>query len=189
MLSQLAKFIVALNSNTHTGQLAGGIVCGLFLGLTPFWSLHNLFILAVVCVVRLNISFTLISLAVFSTLAISIAPSAINLGEQLLHAPSLQDFWTERYQSDIWRLTHFNHTLTLGSFVIALASALPLFVLSYSLINGLPRRRGFRVVIGPARKKSIATLFGFKRTQYNRRYANEKVVLFFLKWLDCAKLF
>ena len=135
MLSQLAKFIVALNSNTHTGQLAGGIVCGLFLGLTPFWSLHNLFILAVLCVVRLNISFTLISLAVFSTLAISIAPSAIHLGEQLLHAPSLQDFWTERYQSDIWRLTHFNHTLTLGSFVIALTSALPLFVLSYSLIK------------------------------------------------------
>jgi uncharacterized protein (TIGR03546 family) len=55
-------------------------------------------------------------------------------GEALLTLPSLKGMWTSMYNSDFWRLAHFNNTLTLGSLVVSLALAVPLFFVSKVLI-------------------------------------------------------
>ncbi len=134
MLSSLAKLLNALNSEVAPWQIALALCFALPVALTPFWGLHNLLILLVVLLVRCNISAFLFGLAVFSLLAMLIDPVSVRLGESLLSNPGLQDFWTGLYQNDFWRLMGFNHTLTLGGFVIAAMAFAPLFVLFRVLI-------------------------------------------------------
>lgn len=119
MISYAIKLFSALNENTHPAQLAGATCLGLIFGLTPFWSLHNLVVLLLVCILRININFFILSFTLFSGIAWLVDPWLNNIGTSLLTASSLTSFWTTLYQSDFWRLTHFNNTLTLGSFITA----------------------------------------------------------------------
>jgi uncharacterized protein (TIGR03546 family) len=57
------------------------------------------------------------------------------IGEALLTLPTLQGLWTTLYHQDIWRLAHFNNTLTLGSLVSAVVLAIPLVLVSNFLVK------------------------------------------------------
>jgi uncharacterized protein (TIGR03546 family) len=135
MIKMLLKLFKALNSNASPWQLAFAIAFGLIVGLSPFYSLHNLLILLIVCVVRINMSAFFLSIIFFTGVAYMVDSQAIKLGESLLTNPEYYSFWTQLYQNDIWRLTHFNHTLTLGSLVISLILFIPVAVLSKFLIT------------------------------------------------------
>ncbi len=134
MLTQLAKFLKVLNSDSNPGQISLAFALGMILGLTPLWSAHNLIFLLLVCIVRINLSAFLVGFTFFSALAYLCDPIFNSLGELLLTHQALQPLWTTLYQSDIWRLLHFNHTLTLGSFVLASISAIPVFIIFRYLI-------------------------------------------------------
>ncbi|WP_221796872.1 TIGR03546 family protein [Oceanobacter mangrovi] len=135
MLSSLAKLLKALNSETAPWQIALALCLALPVALTPFWGLHNLLILLVALLIRCNFSSFLVGLALFSLLAMVVDPLSVRLGESLLANPALIDTWTSLYQNDFWRLMGFNHTLTLGGFVIAMVAFAPLFVVLRVLIN------------------------------------------------------
>ena len=135
MIKMALKLLKALNSNASPWQLAFAIAFGLIVGLSPFYSLHNLLILLIVCLVRVNMSAFFLSIMFFTGIAYMIDVQAINLGESLLTNPEYYTMWTDLYQSDIWRLSHFNHTLTLGSLVIALILFIPITILSKFLIT------------------------------------------------------
>jgi len=134
MLTMLAKLLNALNSESAPWQLALAFSLSLIVALTPMFSLHNLLVLLLAFVIRVNLSAFFVGVAAFSLLAIVIDPYSIQLGASLLAQPSLQEFWTGLYQTDAWRMTAFNHTLVLGGLVLSLLAFLPLFVLSRVLI-------------------------------------------------------
>lgn len=134
MLGRLLDFLKILNGDVSPGQIAAGLCLGLLLAFTPFWSLHTIIVLFVICVFRVNISAALIGMAVFSLPAYFLDPYFIQLGEYILTKPEWQAFWTQLYQQDIWRLAHFNNTLTMGSLVVSLAAFIPLFVIFRWLI-------------------------------------------------------
>jgi uncharacterized protein (TIGR03546 family) len=71
---------------------------------------------------------------VFSGIAYLAAPAMTAAGEALLTSNSLIPLWTSMYQNDIWRLAHFNHTLTLGSLVTSVVLSIPLFFIFKALI-------------------------------------------------------
>lgn len=129
MLKQIVKFLKILGGDVSPGQIAAGLSLGLFLAFTPLFSLHNLLVLLFVCLFRVNVTAVLLSLAVFSPLAYLLDPWFIRLGEQVLNHPALQGLFTSMYQQEIWRLAHFNNTLTMGSFLVSLALLLPAFLL------------------------------------------------------------
>ncbi len=135
MLNMLMKLIKALNSHASPWQLAFAIAFGLIVGLSPLYSLHNLLILLLVFFFRVNISTFFLSVMFFTGIAYLIDTTAIKLGEYLLSNPDYTPLWTELYQSSLWQLSHFNHTLTLGSLLIALALFLPVLLLSKQLIE------------------------------------------------------
>jgi uncharacterized protein (TIGR03546 family) len=143
MLSLLAKFFKILNSDASPGQIALGFSFALFVGLTPFFSLHNLIILMLVCFFRVNLSAFFLSSAVFALLAFSVDPMSIAIGESLLVDPDLVQSWTQLYQSDVWRAFKFNHTLLLGSVVMSLILFLPTLIITRILI-GLYRTKSWR---------------------------------------------
>lgn len=134
MLKLLAKLLKALNSEASPAQISFGFVLGLIVGLTPLWSLHNVVVVFLLLVLRINVSAFLVSWAVFSAVAYLADPLTESVGEALLTSQGLQAFWTTLYNSDFWRLTHFNNTLTLGSLVTALVLSLPLFFTAKGLI-------------------------------------------------------
>ncbi|MAD43410.1 MAG: TIGR03546 family protein [Oceanospirillaceae bacterium] len=135
MLDTLAKLLKALNSESAPGQIAVAFSLSLIVAMTPTFSVHNLFILLLALVLRINFSAFIVGFAGFSLIAWFTDPYAARLGESLLTNPGLQDTWTALYQNDFWRLTAFNHSLVLGGLVISLLAFVPVFLLTRVLIN------------------------------------------------------
>jgi uncharacterized protein (TIGR03546 family) len=140
MLEMLANFLKLLNSDASPSQISLGLAFSLFLGLTPLLSFHNLILIFIVLIVRVNLTSFFLGLTLFSLIAMGLNTVSISLGEQLLTAPSLQGIWTGLYQSDFWRVTQFNQTLVLGGFSLSLLLFIPTFLTSLVLIR-LYRKR------------------------------------------------
>ncbi len=135
MLRMLASLLAVLNSETHPGQISLGFCFAMVAGLTPFLSLHNLLVLLLVLVIRVNLSAFLLGLAVFSGLAFGLDPLFHRLGLAVLTNESLAGLWTSLYNSTLWRLEHFNNSIVMGSLLFSLASFLPLYLLSNVAIS------------------------------------------------------
>lgn len=134
MIAMLAKLLKALNSDSAPGQVALAFALAVITGLTPLFSLHNILILLIACILRINFGAFILGTLFFSGLAYLIDPAAVSIGESILTNTSYQAFWTDLYQSDFWRATRFNNTLVLGSLVVALITFIPVLLLSRWLI-------------------------------------------------------
>ena len=131
MFSAIIDLFKMLNSASAPWQIASGIALGMVVGLTPLWSLHNLLVLLIVCLLTVHFNGFLLGWALFSALALAINPLSAQLGQWLLLHSELQELWTALYQVPAWRWTHFNHTLTLGSFALALSAFIPVVLLAH----------------------------------------------------------
>lgn len=134
MLRLLFKLLTALNSETDPSQISLAFCFGMVLGFTPLMSMHNLLILFLILILRVNVSAAILAWGFFTGIAYLLDPLFIQAGEYLLALPSMLDTWTQMYNSDFWRLTHFNNTLTLGSLAVAVCAFLPFFFLFKILI-------------------------------------------------------
>jgi len=141
----LAKLLKALNSEASPSQISLAFVLGMILGLTPLWSAHNIIIVFLALVLRINFTGFLLAFGVFSGLAYLLDPAFISLGESLLTNPDLISVWKSMYVSDVWRVTRFNNTLVLGSLVVAIVAALPAFLI-FNLLIKQYRNRIFAAV-------------------------------------------
>lgn len=135
MLNGFVKFLKLLNANENPAQLAGALVLSMVMALTPFWSLHNLLVVMLVCVLRINLFTFFASFPIWSGIAWLLDPYSVSIGEGLLLNESLQSLWASLYQSDFWRLAHFNNTLTIGSLLLASLLAFPVYLVSIWAIN------------------------------------------------------
>ncbi len=136
MLGTLAKLLKALNSETSPWSLAWGVGFGMILGLTPLFSLHNILVVFAVLALRVNLSFFLISFTVCSGLAYLLDPTFNHTGELLLTSPTLLGTWQILYEMPLARLAQFNHTITIGSLVVALVLLIPVLVVTrFVVIN------------------------------------------------------
>ena len=134
MLQLHAKLLKALTSEASPAQISLALVAGMIVGLTPLWNLHNLLILFLVFLFRVNLSAFFLSWILFSGIAYALDPLMGALGEALLTADSLRPLWTAMYNSTFWQVTHFNNTLLMGSLLLSLALAIPLYFASRYLV-------------------------------------------------------
>ncbi|EGN75220.1 TIGR03546 family protein [Idiomarina sp. A28L] len=134
MITLLAKLLKALNAETSPWALAWAFVLGMFLGLTPLFSLHNILILFLALSLRINLTGFIVAFIIFSGIAYIIDPLFDYLGESILQAEALQGFWIGLYENPLARLLQYNHTITMGSVVFALLFAIPWLFISYYLI-------------------------------------------------------
>lgn len=136
MLTMLAKLLKALNSESAPWQIALALALSMIIGFTPLWSLHNLVILLLAMIIRVNLSAFFLGILVFTGLAMALVDTwAIELGEAVLTRPDLQALWTELYAQDVWRMLAFNHTLTLGGLCIAVIAFIPVFLFSLIFVR------------------------------------------------------
>src|ERR1051326_9087090 len=94
-LKFLMKFIGILNKNGSPRQVAAGLALGSIAGITPKMSLHNLVLLVLIFMVRVNVSAAFLSCAVFALLAPPFDPLFNKIGYFLLvQVKALRPFWT-----------------------------------------------------------------------------------------------
>jgi uncharacterized protein (TIGR03546 family) len=128
LLKLLANIIKILQSEISPSQIAGGVVLGMILGLTPLMNLHNLVVILIVILVAVNFSMVMLSFGIFSGLAYLFDPLFHNLGYYLLvDVPSLKPLWTGVVNSPVLALTNLNNTVVLGSLLISLVLTVPFY--------------------------------------------------------------
>ncbi len=135
MLRLIAKLLRVLNSETDPSQISLGFCLAMVAGFTPLLSLHNVLILLLVLVVRVNLLAFLLGLGVFSGLAYLFDPLFHWNGLQILRTTSLEGVWTSFYNSTLWRLERFNNTIVMGSLVFSLIIFVPVWLLFNMLIR------------------------------------------------------
>ncbi|MFA5795142.1 MAG: TIGR03546 family protein [Candidatus Brocadiia bacterium] len=121
LLKFLKQLFQILNGEVAPRQVAGGIAFGMILGLTPTFSLHNLVVVFLICIIRVNVSAVIFSWLLFGLASWAIDPLSHQLGYLLLvRMEFLKPLWTVFYNMPLIPLTGFNNTLLLGSLVISL---------------------------------------------------------------------
>lgn len=134
MIKLLAKLLRVLNSETDPGQISLGLCFAMVAGLTPLLSLHNLVVLLLVLVLRVNLSAFLLGLALFTGFAYLLDPLFHSLGLAILTAPALQELWTALYQFIWWRIERFHNSIVMGSLTFSLVLFVPLLLVSNLVI-------------------------------------------------------
>lgn len=125
MLDPIIKLLKALNSETEPAQISLALVLGMIAGFTPFWSLHNLLVLLLVMILRVNVSAFVAGLGLFSLLAYALDPMFHKLGHYVLTLDSLKATWTSMYNSTLWRVENFSNTIVMGSLLFSLLLFIP----------------------------------------------------------------
>jgi uncharacterized protein (TIGR03546 family) len=154
MIKLLAKLLRVLHSETDPGQISLGLSFAMIAGLTPLLSLHNLLVLLLVFILRVNFAAFFLGLAVFTGIAYLLDPLFHLLGLAVLTAPSLEGLWTSLYQSVWWRLEYFNNSIVMGSLVFSVGLFIPVLLLSNLLI-----RRYRQHVLAWVQKTKIMQMF------------------------------
>lgn len=163
MLGIIARILKVLNSETAPAQIAAAVILALFMGLSPLGAPHNLFLLLLVLVLRVNLSLFIVSFAIFSGLAWLLDPWAHSLGLALLQADALQGLWTAMYNNGFWRFLGFNNTLTLGTTLAALVLAVPLYFAVTWIVRNYRERLRERI-------QQSRIMLAFKGNKWGRRF-------------------
>lgn len=130
ILKYIAKLLKALASEASPGQIAGGIILGMIIGLTPLSSPHNLLILTLILVLKVNLGMAIFSFTVFSGVAFLADPLFHSFGVWLLELEGMQETWTAMYNTEWIAVTNFYNTVVLGSFIFALLFSIPMYPLT-----------------------------------------------------------
>jgi len=134
MLRIIARLLRVLNSETDPTQISLAFALSMVAGLTPLVSLHNLFIIFIVLVLRVNISAFILGLIFFSGLAYLLDPLFHAIGIAVLTAPVLTSLWTALYNITLFRLLRFNNSILMGSLLFSVVIFVPFVLASNRLI-------------------------------------------------------
>jgi uncharacterized protein (TIGR03546 family) len=129
MIKMIAKLLKVLSSETEPGQISLALCLAMILGLTPLMSLHNLLVLLVILLVRVNLATCILGWAFFSGVAYLLDPLFNWIGLVVLTSKGLEGFWTALYNIPLFRLAKFNHSIVMGSLLVSLILFIPLYLL------------------------------------------------------------
>lgn len=156
MIGLLARILKVLNSETDPRQIAGAVVLACLFGLTPLWTLHNLIVLLLVLVLRVNLSIFIIAWGFFTVLAFALDPLFDSLGHAVLTAEPLRSMWAAFYATDLGKLSAFNNSVVMGSLCSGLILAPVLWFATIHLVRNyrthmldwVRRKRIYQVISG-----------------------------------------
>lgn len=132
MIRQIAKLVRILNSETAPINISLGICFGMIVGFTQIWSVHNLIILFVVLLFRVNLSAFFLGSLAFKSLSFLFNGAFHKIGLSLLTADYYRDLGTYLYNITFWKFDRINNTIVIGSIVVSILGFVPmLFLLNF----------------------------------------------------------
>ena len=135
MLQAIAKLFKVLNSESEPGQISMAFCFSMIAGFTPFWSLHNILVLLLVLIIRVNLSTFFLGLVFFTGVAYLLDPLFHRIGLAILTSDPLKGLWTVLYSSAIWRIERFNNSVLMGSLFISLVLLIPVYIFMNTMIR------------------------------------------------------
>ncbi|NNL76348.1 MAG: TIGR03545 family protein [Desulfobacterales bacterium] len=130
----ILKLFRALNSAQTPWQVTLAITLGMIAGLTPLSGIQTVVIFFLAFLLNIHLGLFLASSAFFAGIGYLFDPVFEQVGYMLLTSKGLSGLWTTWYNNGLMRLSYFNNTLVLGSTVIAILAAVPLyFLLGWSI--------------------------------------------------------
>lgn len=135
MFTQIIKFIRMLGSETEPSQISLGFALAMIMGFSPLLSAHNILVIFLLLILRVNIAAFIFAYFIFSGVAYLLDPVFNQLGQYILSYPAMQPTWTELYNSSWWRVTRFNNTLVMGSLAASLMAFIPVVLIFNVLIK------------------------------------------------------
>ena len=129
-LTFIRDIIKVLRSNGTPGQIGAGFMLGFMAGITPFWSLWTIFLWLIIIVLNVNLTAAIFAYGIASLAVFLFDPLFHDFGYWLLTGiPALKPLWTTLYNLPVIPYTSFNNTVNLGSILISLVAAYPLYLL------------------------------------------------------------
>ena len=130
----ILKLFRALNSAQTPWQVTFAITLGMVAGLTPLSGIQTVVIFFLAFLINIHLGLFFASSAFFAGIGYLFDPMFEKIGYLLLTSNGLSGLWTAWYNNGLMRLSYFNNTLVLGSTVVALVAAAPLyFLLGWSI--------------------------------------------------------
>jgi uncharacterized protein (TIGR03546 family) len=134
MLSYLVRplrhAVSALLGGDSPRQLAAGFAIGMVLGLVPKGNLIALSLCVLVFSLRVNTSLALVAALAFSWAGAVLDPFASKLGLQVLGVESMQVAYASVFNLPLGPWLGFNNTVVIGSLLIGLYFAYPVYWVS-----------------------------------------------------------
>ena len=168
LLKQIFAFIQLLNSDTATNQIAAGIACGLILGFAPAFSLQTVLVIFILFFFRIQIGAATVSAFFFAFIAWMLDPVHHIVGVKILESEGLKPLFTDMYNMPIVPLTRFYNSIVMGSGVVSIVLALPMFFLA-------------RVMVIKYRATVVAR---FKDTKFWKAFAATSVYKWYTKYQE-----
>ncbi len=135
MINIIAKLLRVLNSETEPGQISLVFCFSMILGFTPLMSPHNLIVLLLILLLRVNLSACILGWLFFSGVAYLLDPLFHRFGVLLLTADALEGLWTYLYNIPLFRFAKFNNSVVMGSLVFCLILFIPVYIASNQFIK------------------------------------------------------
>lgn len=135
MLRMIARVLRVLSSEAEPSKISIAVCLGMVAGLTPFLSPHNLLVLFLVLVIRVNLSAFILGIIFFSGTAYALDPFFDSFGRGVLTTTALEGIWTSMYNTTLFRMLNFNNTILMGSLLFSLILFVPLVFVFNVLIS------------------------------------------------------
>ena len=129
-LKIIGKIFRILNAEATPKQIAGGVMLGMIIGLTPTFSLHNIVVVFLVLVIKVNLTAAILSMFAFDLIGYAVDSLSDWIGYVILTSTVLRPLWIEAYNTAIIPFARFNNTIVMGSLVISLILLYPIFRLT-----------------------------------------------------------
>lgn len=127
-LELLAKLFKILRAEDTPNQIAAGFVLGMVIGLTPLMTLHNLIIMVLIAILKVNIGAAVFAFIICSGLAYLLDPWFHGLGYYVLvEMPALKPLFTAWYNYPVIALSRYNNTVVMGSLLVSILLIIPVF--------------------------------------------------------------
>ncbi len=145
-LQFISKLIKVLRSGESPGLIAGGFAMGFVIGLSPFWTLQNVLILAAAILTKVNLAALFFAIFFFSFVTFLFDPLFHNLGFVVLaQIEKIEPLWTAIYNWPIAPFTRFYNTVVMGSLLVALALVIPVYFLTKKSIIAYRSNLGAKI--------------------------------------------
>ena len=148
MLKAIVKLIKALNTNSHPGEIAHAVCCGMILGFMPktnaLWYILTVFFLFL----RINKGGFLLSTFVFSLISPAVDPLFDSFGYWFLTLPSAGNVVGYLIEIPFVGFTKINNTIVTGSLLTSLIAYIPIYIFARLMV------KLFRTTLIPALRKT-----------------------------------
>ena len=135
MLGELTKLLSIVNSNKEPGEIALGVIFGMFAGFLLLAPFNAVIIFVFVLLLNVNTAAFFLFMGIFKLLTFIVDPLGNIIGRAVLTAPFMEPLFSAMSNLPLIPFTGFNNTVIMGDFIIGILLAVPAWIACMKLIK------------------------------------------------------